>query len=40
MDQLLKNIIQNNDYLMIKGSNATGVSKFSKTIINGLKNVV
>ena len=40
LDQLLKNIIQNNDYLMIKGSNATGVSKFSKTIINGLKNVV
>ena len=40
LDQLLKNIIQNNDYLMIKGSNATGVSKFSKTIINGLKNVI
>ena len=40
LDQLFKNIIQNNDYLMIKGSNATGVSKFSKTIINGLKNVV
>ena len=33
MDFALKNIIANNDYLMIKGSNATGLNNLSKKII-------
>ena len=28
-------MISNNDYLMIKGSNATGLNDFSKKIIKG-----
>ncbi len=35
IDFNLKNIISNNDYLMIKGSNATGLNNFSKRIIKG-----
>ncbi len=34
-DFVLKNIIDNNDYLMIKGSNATGLNNLSKRIIKG-----
>ena len=36
MDFALKNIIANNDYLMIKGSNATGLNNLSKKIIKGI----
>ena len=35
MDFTLKNIIANNDYLMIKGSNATGLNSLTKKIIKG-----
>ena len=35
IDFTLKNIVTNNDYLMIKGSNATGLNNLSKRIING-----
>ncbi len=35
VDFTLNNIIANNDYLMIKGSNATGLNKISKKIIKG-----
>ena len=34
-DKIL-NIISNNDCLMIKGSNATGLNNFSKNIIKGI----
>ena len=36
VDFILKNIIANNDYLMIKGSNATGLSIISKAMIRGI----
>ncbi|MDA9684838.1 UDP-N-acetylmuramoyl-L-alanyl-D-glutamate--2,6-diaminopimelate ligase [Candidatus Pelagibacter bacterium] len=36
VDFTLNNIIANNDYLMIKGSNATGLNNLSKKIIKGL----
>ena len=36
VDFTLNNIIANNDYLMIKGSNATGLNNFSKRMIKGL----
>ena len=36
IDLLLSKIITNNDYLMIKGSNATGLNAFSKNMIRGL----
>ena len=36
VDFTLNNIIANNDYLMIKGSNATGLNNFSKNIIKGI----
>ena len=36
VDLILKNIITNNDYLMIKGSNATGLNIISKTMIKGI----
>ena len=36
IDLILKNIIKNNDYLMIKGSNATGLNILSKKMIRGL----
>ena len=35
VDFTFNNIIANNDYLMIKGSNATGLNKLSKRIIKG-----
>ena len=35
VDFTLNNIIANNDYLMIKGSNATGLNNLSKRIIRG-----
>ena len=36
IDLVLSNIINNNDYLMIKGSNATGLNILSKNMIRGL----
>ncbi len=35
VDLILKNIITNNDYLMIKGSNSTGLKNISNTMIKG-----
>ncbi len=35
VDLILKNIITNNDYLMIKGSNATGLNIISRAMIKG-----
>ena len=35
VDLTLNNIIAHNDYLMIKGSNATGLNNLSKRIIKG-----
>ena len=35
VDLTMENIIANNDYLMIKGSNATGLNTISKTMIKG-----
>ena len=35
IDFTLNNIIANNDYLMIKGSNATGLNNFSRKMIKG-----
>ncbi len=35
IDFTLNNIISNNDYLMIKGSNATGLNNFSRKMIRG-----
>ena len=36
VDLILKNIITNNDYLMIKGSNATGLNIISNAMIKGI----
>ena len=36
IDLILGKIINNNDYLMIKGSNATGLHVLSKKMIRGL----
>ncbi len=36
VDLILKNIIANNDYLMIKGSNATGLNSISRSMIKGI----
>ena len=36
IDSILSKIISNNDYLMIKGSNATGLNRFSKKMIKGI----
>ena len=36
IDLNLRKMISNNDYLMIKGSNATGLNNFSKKIIKGI----
>ena len=36
IDLILGNIVNNNDYLMIKGSNATGLNIISKKMIKGL----
>ena len=39
-DDIFSNLINKNDYLMIKGSNATGLNKLSKKIINGDRNAL
>ena len=36
IDLILSNLIKNNDYVMIKGSNATGLNVLTKRIIRGL----
>jgi murE/murF fusion protein len=36
IDFSLSKMISNNDYLMIKGSNATGLNNFSKRMIRGI----
>ena len=36
VDFTLNKIIANNDYLMIKGSNATGLNNFSKKLVKGI----
>ena len=36
IDFSLSKMISNNDYLMIKGSNATGLNNFSKKMIKGI----
>ena len=36
VDSILRNIIANNDYLMIKGSNATGLNMICKSMIKGI----
>jgi len=36
IDLILNGIINNNDYLMIKGSNATGLNSFAKKMIKGI----
>ncbi len=40
VDSILKNIIANHDYLMIKGSNATGLNIISSAMIKGNLNVI
>ena len=39
-DEVFSELIKKNDYLMIKGSNATGLKYLSKNIIKGVKNVI
>jgi murE/murF fusion protein len=39
-DEIFSDIINKNDYLMIKGSNATGLNRLSKMIILGRKNAL
>ena len=39
-DEIFSNIINKDDYLMIKGSNATGLNRLSKTIILGHKHAL
>jgi len=39
-DEIFSSIIRKNDYLMIKGSNATGLSKLSKLIIKGTSHAI
>ena len=39
-DDVFSNVIKKNDYLMIKGSNATGLNKISNSIIKGTINVI
>ena len=39
-DEVFSKLIKKNDYLMIKGSNATGLNKLSENIIKGLKNAI
>ena len=38
--EILLPILQNNDYLMIKGSNATGLNKISKNLTKGRINAI
>tara|TARA_A100000164_G_scaffold356875_1_gene366915 strand:- start:458 stop:1132 length:675 start_codon:yes stop_codon:yes gene_type:complete len=37
-DPVFSNILKNGDYLLIKGSNATGLNTLTKNLIRGLKN--
>ena len=39
-DEIFSDIINKDDYLMIKGSNATGLNRLSKIIISGQKNAL
>ena len=39
-DEIFSNIINKGDYLMVKGSNATGLNRLSKSIILGHKYVI
>ena len=39
-DEVFSNVIKKNDYLMIKGSNSTGLNKLSNRIIKGALNVI
>ena len=39
-DEIFSNILNKDDYLMIKGSNATGLNKLSKIIISGHKHAL
>ena len=39
-DDVFSNVVKKNDYLMIKGSNATGLNKISSSIIKGTTNVI
>ncbi len=39
-DDVFSNLIKKDDYLMIKGSNATGLCKLTKEIIKGTSNVI
>ena len=39
-DDIFSNIIKKNDYLMIKGSNATGLNELTSKLIKGNKNVI
>jgi MurE/MurF fusion protein len=39
-DEIFANILKKNDYLMVKGSNSTGLNRLSKNIIRGLKNAI
>ena len=39
-DLIMKDLLKHDDYLMIKGSNASNVKKFSKALIGGYKNVI
>ena len=39
-DEIFSDIINNDDYLMIKGSNATGLNRLSKLIISGHKHAI
>ena len=38
--EIILPILQNNDYLMIKGSNATGLNKISKNLTRGRINAI
>jgi len=38
--KLIKNDINNNDYLMIKGSNSTGLNKFTSNLKMGKMNAL
>ena len=40
VDEIFSNLIKQDDYLMIKGSNSTGLNKVSKKIIKGEKIVI
>ena len=39
-DEIFSGIIKKNDYIMIKGSNATGLNRLSKLIISGQKHAL